>query len=68
MIIGGDTLAGFLDQLGTTEVSLGGEVSTGVVMFSVSVNGRRVSMLSKSGGFGNETLLGDVITQGMLAR
>lgn len=68
MIIGGDTLSGFLEQLGTSKITLDGEVSTGVVMFTVCIAGQNIQMLSKSGGFGAETLLTDVITQNILAR
>lgn len=63
MMIGGDTLMGFLAQFGATELTLEGEVSLGVVMFSAMAADRKIRMLSKSGGFGTETLLGDVITQ-----
>ena len=68
MIIGGDTLSGFLGQLNTSEITLDGEVSTGVVMFTVDVDGQGIQMLSKSGGFGTETLLADVIAQDILVR
>lgn len=57
MIIGGDTLMGFLSLLTKPDVHLEGEAAHGVVIFSVMVNGRRVRLLSKSGGFGEETLL-----------
>lgn len=61
MIIGGDTLMGFLSQLCTMDVTLLGEVLPGVVHFSTQVDSRRIAMLSKSGGFGSETLLNDLI-------
>lgn len=63
MIIGGDTLMGFLTQLDTPSIALEGEVSAGVVMFSIHFNGKTLRMLSKSGGFGSRTLLGDVIAK-----
>lgn len=61
MIIGGDTLMGFLSQLCTMDVTLLGEVLPGVVHFSAQVDSQRIAMLSKSGGFGSETLLNDLI-------
>lgn len=57
MIIGGDTLMGFLRLLDQPDVHLEGEAAHGVVIFSVMLKGRRVRLLSKSGGFGEETLL-----------
>lgn len=68
MIIGGDTLMSFLTQLDAPNITLDGEVSAGVVMFSICFEGRRVQMLSKSGGFGSRTLLSDVITEEAIVR
>lgn len=62
MIIGGDTLMGFLGQLEKPDIMLEGEVVPGVVSFWVNMAGRRVRMLSKSGGFGSPTLLRDVLS------
>lgn len=63
MVIGGDTLMGFLDGLEDQEVSLLGESAPGVVLFSARVNGREVRMLSKSGSFGEATLFRDLTGQ-----
>lgn len=60
MVIGGDTLMGFLDRLEDQEVNLLGESAPGVVLFSARVNGREVRMLSKSGSFGEATLFRDL--------
>lgn len=60
MVIGGDTLMGFLALLECPEVRLEGEVVRGVIIFSVQLGGRRVRLLSKSGGFGEKTLLKDI--------
>ena len=68
MIIGGDTLIAFLTQAGFPRVVLEGEVSAGVVMFSMVFRGRTLRMLSKSGGFGSRTLLGDVVSERMTGR
>lgn len=57
MIIGGDTLMGFLSLLDAPQVRLEGEVLPGVVVFSVMLGGKRVRLASKSGGFGSENLL-----------
>ena len=61
MIIGGDTLMSFLEQINSVDVMLEGEIVPGVVCFSVNAAGKRVRMLSKSGGFGRMTLLRDII-------
>ncbi len=61
MIIGGDTLMSFLEQVSSLDVMLEGEVVPGVVCFSVTAAGKRVRMLSKSGGFGRVTLLRDIV-------
>lgn len=65
MIIGGDTLMGFLSLLDKPGVRLEGEYAPGVVVFSVMLGGRRVRLLSKSGGFGGENLL-EMITETMI--
>lgn len=57
MIIGGDTLMGFLSGLDRPDVLLEGEAERGVVIFSVMLKGRRIRLMSKSGGFGEEKLL-----------
>lgn len=62
MIIGGDTLMGFLSQLSAPEVMLEGETAPGVVCYSISWQNRRLRMLSKSGGFGGKTLLRDMLS------
>lgn len=61
MIIGGDTLMGFLSQLSAPEVMLEGENVPGVVCFSIKWRNGRFRMLSKSGGFGGETLFQDML-------
>jgi len=60
MVIGGDTLMGFLASLEKPDVRLEGSLDGGVVVFSVLMGGTRRRMLSKSGGFGSETLLKDI--------
>lgn len=62
MIIGGDTLMGYLSRVNPGDLRIEGEVAPGVVVFSFTDGTRRIRMLSKSGGFGPETLLGDVVS------
>ncbi|MBQ6322053.1 MAG: four-carbon acid sugar kinase family protein [Lachnospiraceae bacterium] len=57
MIIGGDTLQGFLNQIGVTQITPIYEVEMATVLFETMLDGRQEMMLTKSGGFGDETLL-----------
>lgn len=58
MIIGGDTLMGFMQQLPQAEISPIGEVAPGAVLFSAILESKDSRVLvSKSGGFGSEDLL-----------
>lgn len=61
MIIGGDTLSGFVEQTGCEEITLIGEIKPGTVLSTMRIDGREVSVLSKSGGFGEEQLVSDII-------
>jgi uncharacterized protein YgbK (DUF1537 family) len=63
MVIGGDTLKGFLEASNGSSIMLEGEVEKGVVVFSLIIQGRRIRMLSKSGGFGSQTLLTDILSE-----
>lgn len=57
---GGDVLASFLTQAKVAEVTPLGQVSTGVVAFEVPLPAGKLTIASKSGGFGNESLLVDL--------
>lgn len=58
MIIGGDTLMGFMQQLPEAEISPLGEAAPGAVLFTAPISGQMSRiMVSKSGGFGTEDLL-----------
>lgn len=57
MIIGGDTLLGFMDAIGCRELSPRREILQGVVESDYIYRGVRHSVLSKSGGFGQTDLL-----------
>lgn len=58
MIIGGDTLMGFMQQLSEVEISPLGEAAPGAVLFTapLAAHVSRI-IVSKSGGFGDEDLL-----------
>ena len=60
MIIGGDTLLACLKQLACTSMKMITEVFPGVVLSQITVNGTAHLLISKSGGFGTETLLKDL--------
>lgn len=57
MVIGGDTLLGFLEQIEVSEMRPVCELLPGTVLSEFSYEGSHYSILSKSGGFGSETLL-----------
>lgn len=57
LITGGDCLLGFMKHIGCEVIVPVCEMAPGTVLSEVEVNGRRLGVLSKSGGFGAETLL-----------
>ena len=57
MIMGGDTLLGFLNQISVSEMQPVCELLPGTVLSSFVRNNQRYQIISKSGGFGGETLL-----------
>lgn len=57
MIIGGDTMLGFLQQVPWREITPVCEVELGTVLSSISINGDDIWVISKSGGFGGDDLL-----------
>ena len=56
MIIGGDTIAACLKQMECTHLKIIAEVFPGVVLSEMLAKGRTRLLLSKSGGFGAQTL------------
>lgn len=60
MIIGGDTLLSCLRRLGCRELQPLAELFPGVVLSLYRAGGREKFLISKSGGFGSETLLADL--------
>lgn len=60
MVIGGDTLKAVVDKLNCLSVKPIAEIFDGTVLFYLDVRQGMVPVLSKSGGFGRETLLVDI--------
>lgn len=58
MIVGGDTLLAFLEAITCCELTPVRELQPGVVLSRVIWQGEELELVSKSGGFGEEDLLG----------
>lgn len=61
--IGGDTLAGFMKQIGCNELTPVCELAEGVVCSFLSLKEREIQVVSKSGGFGDDAVLNDIASQ-----
>ena len=61
LITGGDTLLQCMEYMGVDEVEPVCELSAGVVLSRVTYQGCTRCVLTKSGGFGRETLVGDLV-------
>ena len=57
---GGDTARAVLQTLGQTCLQVLGEAAPGLPMSRISLNGRGITFISKSGGFGNPATLLDL--------
>ena len=57
LVTGGDTLLGFMKEIGQWELHPLREIRPGCVLTSLSYGGREYHIITKSGGFGDETLL-----------
>ncbi len=57
MIIGGDTLAGFITEMQCGEITIYRELEQGTVLSSIMTEGKEQWIISKSGGFGEPELL-----------
>ena len=57
LITGGDTLMGFLQNIGVNEMTPIYEMEPGVVLSIVQIHGKDYNIISKSGGFGEEDLM-----------
>nr|WP_314461548.1 four-carbon acid sugar kinase family protein [uncultured Clostridium sp.] len=62
-LMGGDLLYQFVKQTGIKVISPVCEVEQGVVLSEVLYKGKRVAIISKSGGFGRESLFMDMSDQ-----
>ena len=60
LITGGDTLMECMKRLGVYQMEPVGELSAGVVYSRFAYRGKTYGIISKSGGFGKETLLCDL--------
>ena len=57
LMTGGDTLMGYMKQIGCTQIEPLCEIEQGVVVSSIECGGRFVQVISKSGGFGTEDIM-----------
>ena len=62
-LMGGDLLYQFVKQTGINVISPVCEVEQGIVLSEVIYKGNKVNIISKSGGFGRETLFMDLSNQ-----
>ncbi|MBT9780098.1 four-carbon acid sugar kinase family protein [Clostridium sp. MCC353] len=63
MVTGGDTLMGFMKQIRVDEITPICEMAPGIVLSSYKKGGGSYKIITKSGGFGGETLLTDLAEQ-----
>lgn len=61
LITGGDTLKGFLEKVGISRLQPVCEVTPGTVISEFRYQDRIYHVISKSGGFGKESLIGDLL-------
>lgn len=60
LIMGGDSLIGFMRQAGIKAISPVCEMECGVVLSQLKYKEKTLNIISKSGGFGKETLFSDL--------
>lgn len=60
LLTGGDTLMGFMRHIGCDEIVPVCEMAPGTVLSQVDIDGRTYSIISKSGGFGEEKLIAEL--------
>ena len=63
LMTGGDTLMGFMEEIGINQISPVGELEKGVVLSKLDWNGKQLQVISKSGGFGEEATLVEIAKQ-----
>ena len=62
-VIGGDTLLSFLKKAGCSEIEPIAEIEKGIVLSVISMDGNSVSVISKSGGFGEDDILSKILCE-----
>lgn len=60
LLTGGDTLMGFMRYIGCDEIVPVCEMAPGTVLSQIDIDGRTYSIISKSGGFGEEKLIAEL--------
>lgn len=60
LITGGDCLLGFMKHIGCDAITPVCEMAPGTVLSEVETKGKALGVITKSGGFGDETLLVDL--------
>ena len=60
LLTGGDTLMGFMRHIGCDEIVPACEMAPGTVLSQVDIDGRTYSIITKSGGFGEEKLIAEL--------
>ena len=60
ILTGGDTLLGFMNQINCQEITPICEIAQGVVLSIIHLKDRQLQIVSKSGGFGKETVFVDI--------
>lgn len=57
VVFGGDMVAAILEQLGCYQVEALGEITTGVPLCKIEINGKTCYLATKSGGFGEADVI-----------
>jgi uncharacterized protein YgbK (DUF1537 family) len=60
MIIGGDTLTGFLASLGNASLTPVCEINSGAVLCHLADGDNVMQVITKSGGFGDGDVIGEI--------
>lgn len=60
LITGGDCLTGFMAHIGRDEIAPVCEMAPGTVLSEIDIGNRTFAVITKSGGFGGETLMVDL--------
>ena len=65
LMTGGDTLMGFMKEIGVSQLDIVAEVGQGTVLSQLYWDGRKIQVISKSGGFGEREVLVNIAEQVM---